>query len=366
MSRADSTLNAQILDEAAEWFVALRHADGEVVAHDRFMDWLRTSPEHVRAYLGIVGVWSDLPSVDGLREADVKALISRSRAVDNVVPIAELAQEDTAAAAPVSVRRRAFAYPRAIAAAILVASIGLALVLGNALHRTDRYSTGIGEQRILNLQDGSRVELNSRSRIRVRYSESERRVELIAGQVLFDVAKDSRRPFRVLSDSVQMRALGTKFDVYRKARGTTVTVVEGKVAIGAASKPEHEIVLGAGEAVVVTPRAPLQPIRADVTAATAWTQGQLFFKAEPLSIVVEEFNRHNRQQIVLADSVEDFPVTAVFSSVDPRMLVEFLKGQPGFDTHATRDEIRVVAAARSSAPSVPAKKGAPNSSRSPL
>ena len=368
MSRGRPAVNAQIVDEAAEWFVTLRHDRAEAAVHEKFMTWLRISPAHVQAYLGVVGVWSDLPKVESLRDSDLQALIGRSRADENIVLLQNSQAADdvpaSSASASPPVRSARFKYFRAAAAVFVLAGIVLALVQGNEIYRAGRYSTGLAEQRILRLPDGSKVELNSRSRIRVRYSDDERAVELLEGQALFDVAKDPRRPFLVRSDSAQMRALGTKFDVYRRLQGTTVTVVEGRVAIGAAA--QNEIVLSAGEAVVVTAHAELRPVRTDVAAATAWTQGQLIFKSEPLSRVVEEFNRQNRQQIVLADTLEDFPVTAVFSSVDPRMLVEFLKSQPGLEARTSRDEIRIVTASQQGSPTPLSKKGAPDSLHSPL
>ncbi len=81
------------------------------------------------------------------------------------------------------------------------------------------YATGIGEQRSIVLADGSTVDLNSRSKIRIRFSSERRGVELIEGQALFKVAKDHARPFVVDSDGTRVRAVGTQFDVYRKRRG---------------------------------------------------------------------------------------------------------------------------------------------------
>jgi transmembrane sensor len=99
------------------------------------------------------------------------------------------------------------------------------------------YATTLGEQRSLALNDGSTVQLNSLSKIRIRYSQYERTVDLVEGQALFHVAKDSTRPFIVYSGQTRVRAVGTQFDVYRKADGIVVTVVEGRVAVLPASSP---------------------------------------------------------------------------------------------------------------------------------
>src|SRR5262249_53251968 len=99
------------------------------------------------------------------------------------------------------------------------------------------YSTDIGEQRTIALKDGSRVELNARSKIKVLYSKERRSIELIEGQALFSVAKDPTRPFVVSSGNARVRAVGTQFDLYRKPVGTVVTVVEGRVAVRGDTAP---------------------------------------------------------------------------------------------------------------------------------
>ena len=108
------------------------------------------------------------------------------------------------------------------------------------------YSTALGEQRSIQFEDGSTVELNSRSKIRVKYSKQERDVELIEGQALFHVAHDVSRPFIVAVGATRVRAVGTQFDVYKKSNGTVVTVVEGRVAVysapqGLLPRPSGEV-----------------------------------------------------------------------------------------------------------------------------
>jgi transmembrane sensor len=246
--------------------------------------------------------------------------------------------------------------PRSLRRYAIAASIGLLCVAAGVFGWSQRgpaYATDIGEQRKLKLPDGSLVELNSRSRIRVRYSQTARIIDLLEGQALFQVYKDVQRPFLVRSDTAQVRAIGTQFDVYRKSTGTIVTVVEGKVAVFSSSPPplrgggeregasSNAIPLAAGEQLILSPDKPSRPTRTNVTAATSWTRGQLMFKSTPLSAVVEEFNRYNTRRLVLRDSVEDFPITAVFSSTDPRALVEFLKGEAGVSVETSSDEILI-------------------------
>jgi len=222
------------------------------------------------------------------------------------------------------------------------------------------YATDTGEQRSVRLRDGSQLTLNSRSRIRVRFSERERDVELLEGQALFQVAKDSARPFVVRSDSTRVRAVGTLFDVYRKATGTTVTVVEGRVAVLpvldvpgpaldrarvpdiAESGDSHAVLVSAGEQVTVTPSAVTPPTHTNVGVATAWTQRELVFDLTPLPDVAQEFNRYNVRQLIVSDAkLKDFHVTGVLSSTDPASFLRFLRAQPGISVEETDREIRI-------------------------
>jgi transmembrane sensor len=205
--------------------------------------------------------------------------------------------------------------------------------------RVATYTTATGEQRSIVLADGSLVELNSRSKIQVRFSEQQRSVSLLDGQALFQVAKDRARPFVVASDGTTVRALGTQFDVYKKPNGTVVTVVEGRVAI---LRKRAAVYLGAGEQLIVTPMSEQKTAHPNVASATAWTQRQLIFESASLSDVAQEFNRYNERQLVIEDSnIHDFHISGVFSSTDPASLIRFLRQRPDVQVVETATEIRI-------------------------
>src|SRR5690606_26427505 len=118
-------------------------------------------------------------------------------------------------------------WPRALAA---VCSVFVMAVLGWYVLRDPGIATGIGEQRYLTLEDGSRVTLNTATRIVVRVEPEQRLIELDHGEALFEVAKNPNRPFVVVAADKQVRALGTSFVVRRESSQVAVTLVEGKVA----------------------------------------------------------------------------------------------------------------------------------------
>jgi len=222
------------------------------------------------------------------------------------------------------------------------------------LSEADTYRTGVGEQRTVRLFDGSTIELNAFSSIRVSLSKSVRDVDLVEGQAFFHVAKNPARPFLVHSDGTIVRAVGTQFDVYRKSTGTVVTVLEGRVAVadgpGAVGQVDAaapaQLFLIAGEQVTVPAQHRMEdrpkPKQADVAVATAWVQKRLVFEETPLAEVAEEFNRYNTRHLLIVDpQLRTLGISGVYSSTDPDSLLGFLRAQPNIQLSESPGEIRV-------------------------
>jgi len=366
----------QVYDEAGEWVV--RHRDDmlDIQARRRFDAWLRASPLHVRAYLEMSEIWELLSDLDPGRNAASEQLIAQAKGSANVV----------AWDAGVGARRpRAAAHvgksgARTNLVFSLVATILLTVGVALWVHlQKEVYSTGLGEQRTIALLDGSSIELNSLSRVKVRFSDRKRSIELVRGQAFFRVAKDPKRPFIVNSHGTQVRAVGTEFDVYRKAAGTLVTVVEGRVSVRMASERPKlspgarveasaeaaaaladsraathertpptrvgEVLLVAGEQFLAAEAGRGGPPQvANVDAVTAWTQQRLVFDNTPLSEVTEEFNRYNRRPLVIEDpALRTLHVSGSFSSTDPSLLLRFLRNQPGIVVTETESRILISA-----------------------
>jgi transmembrane sensor len=359
-----SKFNAQIYEEACEWFIECRAGDLDNAARAEFDRWLRKSPEHQSAYLEIAAIWNAGPDLDPSNRWDLEKLIAQ--ATDDPANIVAL--ERTRSNTVESVASRRVPLSAALTGRRLVA-IAASIVLTTAALATyflasgGVYATALGEQRSLALSDGSTVELNSLSKIRIRYGEHERAVDLLRGEALFHVAKDTSRPFIVHSGQTAVRAVGTQFDVYRKADGTIVTVVEGRVAIlgegegdeglarsneGQPSPMKHEgeqdlrIFLTAGEQIIVSTKTALKTLHPNLAGATAWTQRQLVFESASLADVAEEFNRYNERKLVIDPSALDaLHISGVFSSTDPASLSRFLQDRPSMRVTETPTEIRV-------------------------
>jgi transmembrane sensor len=326
--RDEHDLAASMTEQAAfGWMVT--HGDGASTAeHREFAEWVVKSPERVAAYLRAVRVqqalkspaikWPDTPAETLIREAKAAPPEPVQMPLADVVVL------------PASRRRVAPIRLRTVfaMAAAVVLAVGIAWLMPA---RPQQFQTAFGEQRSVLLEDGSHITLNSSSKIEVTLRSDNRLVQLVEGEALFDVAHDPARPFYVRAGNASVRVLGTRFDVDLRRDRTTVTVVEGLVAVGAASQAHEPPTLTAGDRVVVTDAgAGLLQHGVDVSAAIAWTQQQLVFEKRPLGEVAEEFNRYNRQQITIeGDILRKEKISGVFQSHNVASFLSFLAGIPG-------------------------------------
>ncbi|GJE56453.1 MULTISPECIES: FecR family protein [Methylobacterium] len=202
-----------------------------------------------------------------------------------------------------------------------LAGIAVALLLGGALAyqaglvdrlRADLWS-GVGSIEHATLADGSRVHLNTDTAIALHFSETERGVELLRGEAVFDVVPDPKRPFVVSHGGLSARAVGTRFVVRVDGADSPVGVAEGRVEVVAAGR---HAMLSAGEAVRVGDDAALAVSAANVDRSTAWREGRLVFAGQSLATVLAELDRYRHGRIVLLDRrLGERRVTGVF---DPR------------------------------------------------
>lgn len=334
--RRDRSLEG-IVDEAAEWVVRLSDAEADGRERQSFVTWLKRSPVHLREYLRAEQAWADLCGIDTERRIDVDALLAQ--AAVNVVPL-----DVAAESAPRRVPARALPRMLAVAAAAALLAAGLSW---NVLFPDRGYATAVGEQRKIQLEDGSSVLLNTDTRLDVQYTDAVRQVRLLAGEALFSVEKDAARPFRVLSDRAVVQAVGTAFLVRRKPEHTVVTVLEGEVAVAPVGRADA---FSAGrlpaDALRARAGAQVDVARADMrkrevenpVVVAAWRRGQLIFDGVPLAEVVAEFNRYNRVQLVIDDpALSAERISGVFDSDRPQALVGFLEHsaaiQPPERTH---------------------------------
>ena len=200
----------------------------------------------------------------------------------------------------------------AVAAVLAVAGAGWWL-------RPQTVDTRAGERRSVALADGSRVDLNARTSLRIDLGRGERRVRLAQGEAFFSVAHDERRPFFVETRQGEVRVSGTVFNIRQTAgAGVEVTVLEGAVQVQAPAAPAGPVPLRrndqarlAGAAVQVrqlTPEA--------VQNAVAWRDGQATFEAAPLAEALERFATYTGRSITVSPEAAGLHVGGRYSLDD--------------------------------------------------
>jgi transmembrane sensor len=207
-------------------------------------------------------------------------------------------------------------------------------------------STTPTEHRSVRLADGSHVELAGDSQLEVRMYPHSRDIVLLRGEAYFSVAHDSSRPFIVRAGSLNVRAVGTRFDVRTADTRVVVAVEEGVVVVEppggtaatvsailaklqildrgtAVRSPLHATSIRSGQEVAVVPDQELQILPIEPAAVASWREGRLRFAREPLKSVLESIRAVSGEQIELADPALaqlQFTGTVFSSGVDAWLL----------------------------------------------
>ncbi|MDG2520530.1 FecR domain-containing protein [Caulobacter segnis] len=280
--------------EAALWFAELKNRSISVERVAAFRKW-RQDPANRRAYDEIDGLWR---SGDALvDDPDMQRLAADVLA-------------STSPSAMARRRRRA-----AVGAGLLAAAIVLSVGVWRPWQ--PRLVTKVGESRIAVLSDGSKVTLDTATKIVVDFAGDRRRVTLSRGRAFFDVAHDKTRPFVVEAGNERVEALGTRFEVRKDGDQVQVSLMEGAVKVeNLHGDRAQSPVLAPGDQLAATDGAVVRR-KVDMQVQTSWRDGKLIFKETPLQAAVGEVNRYSQQKVELADEgLEDVKVSGVFKTGD--------------------------------------------------
>lgn len=316
---------------AVAWYVRLCSGEASPADHLAWQQWHGAHPDHQRA-------WQRIESIQRVTQC-VPAAIAR--------PTLDATAKG---------RRQ------------VLRSLGLLVSAGSLAYGTYRISggakarmpwdglladfrTGTGEQRTVDLADGSRVLLNTRSAIDVAFDASRRLIRLRAGEVLIDTVKHrapsmaagDTRPFLVETAHGTIRALGTRFIVRDDDAQTRVTVLEDSVEVRLADTAGDPFLLRAGEQLGFS-RHSATPARAADPAAEAWAHGSLVVDDWRLGDVVTELARYHTGRLVCDPAVADIRVSGAFPIHDTeRALTVIMRTFPVRVRSLTRYWVSVVA-----------------------
>ncbi|WP_242128513.1 FecR domain-containing protein [Sphingobium sp. Sx8-8] len=285
----------KIEEEAAYWVTRFNSRVADNGELQKFFEW-KKDPHHAAAY----------------ERADKHWRVSQELGKDP--EIARLIDRTLDETSPRSVIRRPVLW---MAGAVMAGAVALGAFLLWPL--SIHYETGVGEQRLVRLDDGTSLHLDSGSAVDVRFTAGHRRVSLISGRALFDVAHDKNRPFDVDAGAATVRALGTRFEIDRQRADARILLIEGKVKVDAAecstgACTDH---LLPGDMMMASEAGLGAKERGNVQAITSWTSGRLQFTGRALADAVDEVNRYCKLPIILdAPTLSDERVNGGFALGD--------------------------------------------------
>ncbi|MDB9999661.1 FecR domain-containing protein [Porticoccaceae bacterium] len=338
------TDNSSINRQASAW-VAKLHGQYSQEDLQRFRHWMAQSPAHQAEMKSVATLWGELDILTELAVPSPQKAANQSMSASILAGFGRLFTQPTYSNHSSQYRTPAIAF----ASVVFIAVISVTAMLG--LDR-NHYSTDIGDQQMITLNDGSTVLLNTNSEIRVEYHDEGRDIQLLQGQAHFDVMPNKSLPFTVYAGEGQVRAVGTAFSVYLQPEVLEVMVTEGVIELSTlkaadldreldrdlskglskelneepnqeengesspqpnnSNKPQAPkqatklSLVEAGQNVQLDQRSQtiqsLETIEASVLVQKlAWHQGLLRFSGDPLETVVAEVSRYTELKITIQD-----------------------------------------------------------------
>jgi transmembrane sensor len=360
-----ATTAEAVEDMAAAWF--WRKDSGNWTEQDQaeFEAWLNRSTAHRVAFLRLRAGWKGAARLQALGAGIPRGEVpppghwgndlfpgGKNAAKQNS---ASALQHDSESPDAASFKPKPSFKPLRWAVAItVIVAVGVAFYAHNTqLLWANQYSTAVGELDTVSLADGSRVTLNTDTRIHVDLSDKERRIDLRRGEAFFVVAKDGTRPFVVYADDKRVTAVGTQFSVRRDADDIRVVVAEGRVQLEQVStvpklgklvgRPDRPATALAAGAIARTAKSDVlvqERSAPDAEQLLSWRNGYLVFEATPLADAVAEFNRYSARKIVIDDpSLSALRISGNFRSSNSDGFLWLLKS--GFHVRIEEGDDRV-------------------------
>ena len=286
---------------ALDWLLRIQQRPEDAALRSELAAWLASDANHVEAYRKAERVWR---------------LTGMAQSAATEVP-ADVAPPVTAiprAARPLRSRRRRWP-------ALLAGSLAACLVVFIApdayLSYQSDYRTGLGEQRSIELDDGSRIQLDSQSAIAVEFDGNRREVRLLSGQAFFEVAPDKSRPFTVDADQLQITVTGTAFNVAIRPGKLAVAVQHGSVRVAQDDSLIAES-LQSGQRLRWRSDDEVSLDKLPVSQIAAWQHGKLVARDARIADVLDELRPHLPGKLVLRnETLGEKRITGVYDLNDP-------------------------------------------------
>ena len=312
---------AEIEDIAAGWLVRREEASWSEQDEAEFTAWLDRSMAHKAAYWRLEHGWREadrIPALGGSSSSDTEEKPQRRRTIVALVGT--------------------------LAASLVLALTGIGMWRAPVpTEPPKQYETARGASETLTLADGSKVEMNTATKLRATSSPDAREVWLDRGEAYFDIVHRPDRRFIVHAGPRRIVVLGTRFSVKRDGDSVTVAVVSGRVRVedSASAESAGAAIVSTGDVAYVRKRNTLVvgSNGDQVEAMTAWREGLLVFDNTPLRSAVAEFNRYSGTPIEVAPGIQDIRIGGSFQTHNADAFLDLLESAYGL--HVVRREDRI-------------------------
>lgn len=330
-------INNEIAEQAEWWFVHIESGDSTSADIAQFEAWLNTDRQHQLAYC---------------RTVEICQQISQLRHINALEPV-------NGKPAPPFARHNQSSRPRNIvfagALAAIVSMIIAVIFLYPSAPEMGEYVTGIGEVKDIVLSDGTSVSLGARSKLTVKFMDTERHVTLHNGEAFFQVMTDPERNFIVISADTSVQVIGTQFNVHASPTAVTIAVLEGQVSVKKHHIDETAVRKSQRETRILSTGEQMASLRSGtfedtVTVATdelaSWRTGKLIYHDSKLRDVIADANRYSKHPIIIGSpTLENLTITAAFGTNQIDKMIDGLTDiLPVKVIHATSKEILLMPA----------------------
>ncbi|MFT9160369.1 MAG: FecR domain-containing protein [Acetobacter sp.] len=271
----------QAVSEATEFLVLLLDDPENASLHMKIQRWRKADTAHDAAWRSMVDVWHLTGDIGPVLLPLEKASISPARS-------------------PVFTPRRVVAVASALCA------VGFAFVFRNDIRLAvlSDYRTGTAENRMIELPDGSTATLGARSAIALHYTSGQRQINVLAGEVFFNVRHDVIHPFVVQAGQMTARDIGTRFDVNKSDARIDVAVNEGCIGLDYGNQGAMtERHMRAGDRVSIDVRSgAVAQFHVNPAEIGSWQEKRLTVSDATVQSVVENLRRYYPGFIVVYGS----------------------------------------------------------------
>lgn len=300
--------DAKLKKTAARWFIRMQDTEPDAPERTQFEAWLMQSPLHQQEYASFSQSWD---GIDSLAELSAMA---QARQVSSFI----------------HKEKRAKKVKNAVA---VVGTCLVLLVTGLIGHQqytawqalpTMQLASQTTASQITTktLEDGTQVTLNASSKVEVTYYRNQRHVQLNAGEAIFEVTKDTARPFVVETDTTKVTVLGTRFAVNKLNNLVRVSVDHGRVQVESKGS-SSALVLGNGQVAEVPKHQPVLLKNVNAADYFKFIDGLIVFNQADIYEIAEVLSRY-RHTKVKAQGTSDEKISAMIEIKDTEVFLNTL------------------------------------------